>query len=150
MSLHKPKSHYAMYILEPCVTEKENENFDIQGLLKNIEEYNRIEYNKDPITLVYVDIGEAEEWRWYWKKDWKPGNPEWIVTTDPDEWEGNYPVAFWYPEWEYIVIFGSGGMSRVDVALQAGFDGIYLYWVDGFSDEDVIKKAEIDGIPNIA
>ncbi len=144
------KSHYDMYILEPCVTEKENENFDIQGLLKNIEQYNRIEFNKDPITLAYVDIGEAEEWRWYWKKDWKPGNPEWIVTTDPDEWEGNYPVAFWYPEWEDIVIFGSGGMSHVDAALQAGFDGIYLDWVDAFSDEDVIEKAEIDGVLNIA
>lgn len=144
------KSHYDMYILEPCVTEKENENFDIQALLSNIEEYNRVEYHKDPIILAYVDIGEAEEWRWYWQEDWKPGNPEWIVTTDPDEWEGNYPVAFWYPEWEDIVIYGSGGMSHVDAALKAGFDGIYLDWVDAFSDEDVIIKAETDGIPDIA
>ncbi len=144
------KSHYDMYILEPCVTEKQNENFDVRGLLRNIEDYNRIEYNKDPIILAYVDIGQAEEWRWYWEEDWKPGNPEWIVTTDPDEWEGNYPVAFWYPEWEDIVIYGSGGMSHVEAALQAGFDGIYLDWVDAFSDENVIKKAQIDGIPDIA
>ncbi len=143
-------SHYDMYILEPCVTEKQNENFDIQALLKNIEEYNRTEFNKDPIILAYVDIGQAEEWRWYWQEDWEPGNPEWIVATDPDGWEGNYPVAFWHPEWEDIVIYGSRGSSHVDAALQAGFDGIYLDWVDAFSDEDVIIKAEKDGIPDVA
>jgi len=144
------ESHYDMYILEPCVTEKEKENFNIEGLLENIKEYNYTEYNKDPIILAYVDIGQAEEWRWYWEEGWEPGNPEWIVTTDPDDWEGNYPVAFWYPEWENIVMYGSGGMSHVEVALQAGFDGIYLDWVEAFSDVDVIAKAEKDGMPDIA
>ena len=144
------KSHYDMYILEPCVTEKENKNFNIEGLLESIREYNRIKYDKKPIILAYADVGQAEDWRWYWQEDWEPGNPEWIVTTDPDEWEGNYPVAFWYPEWENIVIYGSGGMSHVEIALQAGFDGIDLDWIEAFSDLNVVAKAEKDGIPDIA
>jgi cysteinyl-tRNA synthetase len=144
------QSHYDLYILEPCVTEKGNSDFMISSLIDDIRNYNRSYYFKDPIILAYVDIGQAEDWRWYWKNKWRPGRPEWIVTVDPDDWEGCYPVAYWYPEWEDIVIYGSNGMSHLQVALQNGFDGIYMDWVEGFSDEYVIEKAEDDGINDTA
>jgi cysteinyl-tRNA synthetase len=143
-------SHYDMYILEPCVTEKGNEAFPIKTLIESIRTTNRTTYHKEPIILAYVDIGQAEDWRWYWHKGWGPGHPEWIVTVDPDDWEGCFPVAYWYPEWEDIVIYGAYGMSHLDVILQNNFDGIYMDWVDAFSDEDVIEKARKDGIRNTA
>ncbi len=144
------QSHYDMYILEPCVTEKGNSDFMISSLISDIRNFNRTYHYKNPIILAYVDIGQAEDWRWYWKKAWKPGRPEWIVTVDPDDWEGCYPVAYWYPEWEDIVIYGHNGMSHLEVVLNNGFDGIYMDWVDGFSDEGVIDKAEEDGINDTA
>jgi cysteinyl-tRNA synthetase len=139
-----------MYILEPCVTEKGNEDFPIKSLIEEIRNYNRATYHKEPIILAYVDIGQAEDWRWYWHKGWEPGYPEWIVTVDPDDWEGCYPVAYWQPEWEDIVIYGAYGKSHLDVILQNNFDGIYMDWVEAFSDEDVIDKANDDGIRNPA
>jgi cysteinyl-tRNA synthetase len=144
------ESHYDLYILEPCVTEKGNETFPIRSLIEEIRNYNRTIYHKEPIILGYVDIGQAEEWRWYWHKRWEPGHPEWIVTVDPDGWDGCYPVAYWYPEWEDIVIYGAYGMSHIEVMLQNNFDGIYMDWVEAFSDEDVIEKAEDDGINDTA
>jgi cysteinyl-tRNA synthetase len=144
------ESHYDMYLLEPCVTEKGNEAFPIRSLIEEIRNYNRTIYYKEPIILAYVDIGQAEDWRWYWQNKWEPGHPEWIVAVDPDDWEGCYPVAYWYPEWEDIVIYGAYGMSHLEVILQNNFDGIYMDWVEAFSDEDVIEKAEEDRIGNTA
>jgi cysteinyl-tRNA synthetase len=144
------QSHFDLYILEPCVTEKGNRGFDIARLVSDIRDFNRANYLKNPIVLAYADIGQAEDWRWYWKKSWGPGRPDWIVTVDPDDWEGCYPVAFWDPAWEDIVIYGIDGMSHLEAALQNGFDGIYMDWVEAFSDEDVIDKAEEDGIPDTA
>jgi uncharacterized protein (TIGR01370 family) len=89
-------------------------------------------------------MGQAEDWRWYWEKDWKIGDPEWIVGKDPNDWEGNFPVAFWYPEWENIVIYGNKGRSQVNETLDAGFDGIYMDWVEAFSDDSVLEKVQKD------
>lgn len=139
-------SHFDLYVLEPVVTEKGEESFDIAALVRDIRNYNIVQYHKDPLILAYVDIGEAEDWRWYWQTDWKIGDPEWIVAGDPDGWEGCYPVAYWYPDWENIVIYGSGGKSHVGETLKAGFDGIYLDWVEVYDDEDVKSKAAADGV----
>jgi cysteinyl-tRNA synthetase len=59
-------------------------------------------------------------------------------------------VAYWYPEWKDIVIYGAYGKSHLDVILQNNFDGIYMDWVEAFSDEDVIEKAKDDGIESTA
>lgn len=139
-------SHFDMYVLEPVVTEKGEENFDITGLIRDIREHNIKTRDVDPLILAYVDIGQAEDWRWYYEKSWKIGNPEWILGEDPDDWVGCYPVAYWYPAWQNIVIYGYKGRSMVEETLKAGFDGIYMDWVDGFSDESVVKKARKDGV----
>ncbi len=141
-------THFDMYVLEPVVTEDEEENFDIAGLITEIRDYNVTNHHKNPVILAYVDMGQAEDWRWYWKAGWGPGNPEWIVAGDPDGWEGNYPVAYWYTGWQDIVIYGTDGMSHVQATLDAGFDGIYMDWVEAFSDTAVVAKAETDGITN--
>ncbi len=54
-------------------------------------------------VLAYVSIGEAEDCRWYWDSAWENDPPEWLGPENP-EWEGNYPVKFWYPQWVEIVM----------------------------------------------
>jgi len=81
------------------------------------------------VLLAYMSIGEAEDYRFYWKSGWKPGSPSWLMATDPD-WPGNYPVRYWDARWQKI-IFGSPA-AYLDRILAQGFDGVYLDLVDGY------------------
>jgi len=81
------------------------------------------------LVIAYMSIGEAEPYRFYWKKGWRPGSPEWLLKPNPD-WPDNYRVAYWHPDWQRI-IFGSPG-SYLDQIIDAGFDGVYLDIVDGY------------------
>lgn len=86
------------------------------------------------LAIAYLNVGQAEDYRAYWRKGWKVGAPDWILMNDPDGWVGNYPVAYWRPGWRDIVT----GLAQ-DIAA-AGFDGVYLDWVGGFQ-EDAVQKA---------
>lgn len=81
------------------------------------------------LVISYLSIGEAEDYRFYWKADWKVGNPEFIVAENPD-WEGNYKVQYWNSNWQSI-IFGNQE-AYLDKILDAGFDGVYLDIIDAF------------------
>ena len=48
------------------------------------------------LVLSYLSIGEAEDYRWYWKPEWKKRPPPWLERVNP-EWAGNYKVRFWEP-----------------------------------------------------
>lgn len=134
-------SHFDMYVLEPVVTEVGMESFDIAGLIQDIRGHTMQTYGFDPIVLAYVDTGQAENWRWYCNWKCEVGDPDWIVAEDPDDWEDCFPVQFWRDEWKDIVIYGHAGRSQVEETLKAGFDGIYMDWVEAFSDENVIASA---------
>jgi len=76
------------------------------------------------IPLCYLSIGEAEDYRPYWR-------PEWRTTTDwlgeeNFEWKGNYKVKYWHPDWQAIIF------SYLDMIIEQGFSGVYLDIVDGF------------------
>ncbi len=75
------------------------------------------------LLLAYLSIGEAEDYRGYWKPGWEPGSPLWLAEVNPD-WPGNYPVQFWHPEWQAIVF------EELDRIVEAGFDGVYLDRID--------------------
>jgi cysteinyl-tRNA synthetase len=135
-------THFDLYVLEVVVTEQGEADFDIAGLVADIRRHNVETRGVDPIILAYADVGEAEDWRWYWRPGWRAGDPAWIVGEDPDGWAGNYPIAFWDPAWEAIVIYGHDGQSHVQATLDAGFDGIYLDWVEAFSDERVVARVQ--------
>ena len=85
------------------------------------------------LVLSYMSIGEAEDYRWYWQGGWDanrdgapdPGAPAWLGPSNP-EWEGNYKVRFWDPEWQRLVY------SYVDRTIAAGYDGAYLDIVDAY------------------
>jgi len=80
-------------------------------------------------VISYMSIGEAENYRYYWQKAWKPGNPVWLDAVNPD-WPGNYKVKYWNKDWQSI-IYGND-TSYLKKILNAGFDGVYLDIIDAF------------------
>lgn len=89
-------------------------------------------------VLAYLSIGEAETYRYYWDPAWDDeppfgvpdaDAPAWLDVENPN-WEGNYKVHYWDPEWQAI-IFGSPD-SYLDKILARGYDGVYLDLVDAY------------------
>lgn len=81
------------------------------------------------LVIAYMSIGEAEDYRYYWDSRWEEGEPEWLQEENPD-WEGNYKVRYWEPEWQSIICTSQG--SYLKQILNAGFDGVYLDIIDAF------------------
>ncbi len=95
------------------------------------------------ICLAYVNVGEAEKYRPYWKAFWRapdsgPGVPDYLLAADPDGWEGNYLVAYGDARWQALLWGGAGAL--VDEALAAGFDGVFLDWVLAYREPAVSAR----------
>jgi cysteinyl-tRNA synthetase len=82
------------------------------------------------LLIAYMSIGEAEEYRYYWKPEWSDDPPSWIEQENPD-WEGNYKVRYWDPAWQGILLGCEA--CYLDRILAAGFDGVYLDIIDAFA-----------------
>ena len=52
-------------------------------------------------------------------------------------------MAYWYDEWRDIWLGTDGYLQAI---IDVGFDGVYLDWVEAFSDENVLDIAEADGV----
>ncbi len=131
-------SDYDMVVLDFIPSEAENSDFPMAEV---VEKLHNAPHPKK--VIAYLDIGEAEEYRVYWQEDWQVGNPAWIVGADPDGWAENYPVAFWADAWQAIWLEDSGVLDQVT---GAGFDGVYLDWVEAYSDENVANTAIDEGV----
>ena len=81
------------------------------------------------LIISYMSIGEAEDYRYYWKSEWITNPPSWVKAVNPD-WAGNYKVEYWDSDWQNI-IFGNDS-SYLKMILDAEFDGVYLDIIDGF------------------
>ncbi len=81
------------------------------------------------LVISYMSIGEAEDYRYYWRRGWERVPPSWLAGENPD-WPGNYKVKYWDSEWQ-AVIFGSPE-AYLDRINAAGFDGVYLDIIDAF------------------
>jgi cysteinyl-tRNA synthetase len=81
------------------------------------------------LVISYMSIGEAENYRYYWKEEWASNPPSWLDAENPD-WEGNYKVRYWDSAWQDI-IFGTDS-SYLNKVINAGFDGVYLDIIDAF------------------
>lgn len=85
------------------------------------------------MVLAYMSIGEAETYRWYWRKNWDANNdgtpdfraPAWLGSQNK-EWVGNYKVKYWSPQWQSIVF------RYIDKVIDAGFDGVYMDIIDAY------------------
>ena len=81
------------------------------------------------LVISYMSIGEAEDYRYYWRGSWDRDPPQWLAGENPD-WPGNYKVRYWNGEWQAI-IFGKKD-AYLDRIMSAGFDGVYLDIIDAF------------------
>jgi len=87
-------------------------------------------YSGERRILCYLSIGEAEDYRSYWKAEWKRNPPDFLDGAN-ERWRGNYRVMYWDPDWQKI-IFGTPE-SLLDEIIALGFDGVYLDIVDGYA-----------------
>lgn len=81
------------------------------------------------LVVCYMSIGEAEDYRFYWDKNWTTQKPTWLDKENKN-WKGNYKVKYWDQEWQKILL-GSKN-SYLDMMVASGFDGVYLDIIDGF------------------
>ncbi len=117
----------------------ENTNFDLliidafyKGELLTKEDIDRLKTKQNGgkrLVIAYMSIGEAEDYRYYWKEEWNENPPEWLDEENPD-WPGNYKVKYWMKDWQKI-IYGSND-SYLDRILSSGFDGVYLDIIDAY------------------
>lgn len=139
------RTEYQLLVLEPGQNFKEYP-YDTAGMVAALR---RTPSGRRRALLAYVDIGEAEDYRDYWKPGWRaptrsrPGRPDFMITVDPDGWSGNFPVAFWRPEWKKIWLGSSGIIARL---ASLGFDGVFLDWVEAYDDDYVMAAAEKEGL----
>jgi cysteinyl-tRNA synthetase, unknown class len=88
---------------------------------------------KRRLVLAYLSIGEAEDYRYYWKPEWKHKRPPFLDRENP-EWKGNYKVKYWMDGWKEIIAGSGDGTGFADSYLKkildAGFDGVYLDVLD--------------------
>ena len=144
------ESRYDLYVLEPTRSDRENTDFDTANMVARLHASPGGRPGRNKLVVAYIDIGEAEEWRTYWPEDWVPpsdterGDPDFLITADPDGWAGNYPVAYWDERWKDILIYDDN--SVLQQVLDDGFDGIYMDWVEGYSDETVMAAAQEEGL----
>lgn len=111
-------------------------NFDLiiidaffKGKALNKKDIEKMRYKKNGgkrLIVSYFSIGEAEDYRYYWKNKWDKNPPEWLGEENPN-WEGNYIVKYWHREWHGII---EEYLSRI---VETGFDGVFLDTVDTYN-----------------
>ena len=89
-------------------------------------------HGDDKLLYAYTSIGEAENYRDYWKAGWDKTPPSFVLGENA-QWKGNFRVAFWDQDWQEIIF------DRIDDAVAKGYDGVYLDIVDGYTVGEVIK-----------
>lgn len=77
------------------------------------------------IVLAYLSIGEAEDYRFYWKDLLERRS---LLGPANRRWRGNYLVRYWDPAWHDIIYRVPRSYLRRIVA--QGFDGVFLDTVD--------------------
>ncbi len=130
-----------MLVIEPTRTVAGLDAFPIRDIVAEIRaSHGRTRARK--LCLAYVNVGQAEDYRTYWQPSWRAptkaaaGEPAFVLSLDPDGWPGNYPVAYWEPQWRSIAT------ELIEAAARDGFDGAYLDWVLGYQEPAVIAAAQ--------
>lgn len=75
------------------------------------------------LAISYINVGAAENYRYYWKGSWKLHRPNWLKKRY-DGYDNEIWVKFWDDEWKGT-IYGNDN-SYIKRIIDAGFDGAYL------------------------
>lgn len=81
------------------------------------------------IVLSYVNVGSAENFRYYWDGNWILNDPAWLKKKY-EGYKDEYYVEFWNPEWQKIIL--GNDESYMKKVIDAGFDGAYLDNVEAY------------------
>ncbi len=81
------------------------------------------------LVLAYMDIGHATNHAYYWKPEWREGNPYWIAAPVAGEPHRHF-VEYWQPGWRSVVT-GNTNSYLYGIAAQ-GFDGVVIGGVDAY------------------
>lgn len=85
------------------------------------------------LVLARLHVAEAADTRWYWKRDWKPGDPPWLGDEDPAR-PGVHAVQYWHPGWRALI-----GQAFTGI-MQLGFDGVVLEGMEAYQPlEDAVE-----------
>lgn len=139
------ETEYPLLVLEPGFNFSEYP-YDAQHIVDTLR---TTPSGKQRILLAYVDIGQAEDYRDYWQDNWvaptetETGHPAFLLAPDPDNWSGNYQVAYWESAWKDLWLSDSGIISKI---AHFGFDGIYMDWVEAYDDLSVQTRGATDGV----
>jgi endo-alpha-1,4-polygalactosaminidase (GH114 family) len=76
------------------------------------------------MVLAAMDLSQASEDRYYWKKEWQTGNPAYLVRRLGDS--GEWQVSYWASDWKQVL--GQYFKGLMDL----GFDGVMLQGLDVF------------------
>ena len=81
------------------------------------------------LLLSYMSVGEAADYRTYWKSAWSNERPHWLAEPNP-EWPGSYKARYWVQEW-HDLLYGRSD-AYLDKIMAAGFDGAFLDVMDAW------------------
>ncbi|MBS0264992.1 MAG: endo alpha-1,4 polygalactosaminidase [Planctomycetes bacterium] len=139
-------SKYPLLVVESGINDRDAGKEEARGMVDRLR---RLPDGHPRLVVAYLDVGQAETYRAYWGKDWrgprsgKPGHPEFLLAADPDGWDGSYQVAYWDKRWQAIWLGPDGVVARL-AAL--GYDGIYLDWIDAYTEPSVVAAAKRAGL----
>jgi cysteinyl-tRNA synthetase, unknown class len=81
------------------------------------------------LVFAYMNIGAAENYRYYWKDNWQEGAPSFITAPtlgNPDK----FYIEYWQPGWRKIITGNT--KSYLYGILRQGFDGVVLDGLDSY------------------
>ena len=106
---------YPLLVVEPG----HNLEDDPSDMVEVISKLRIAPDGSDRLLLAYVDVGQAEDYRDYWQPSWvaptetEAGDPEFLLTIDPDGWSGNYVVAYWDMRWKDLWVGDQGIVAEL-------------------------------------
>ena len=116
-----------------------NTNYDLifidlyhNGVLFKKEDIEKLKQKKNGgkrLVVCYMNIGAAEKYRSYWKRDWTLGNPSWLKKKY-DGYDNEFWVEYWDKDWQEI-IYGNDN-SYAKKIIDAGFNGVYLDNIEAY------------------
>jgi endo-alpha-1,4-polygalactosaminidase (GH114 family) len=113
------ETNYDLLLLDPFWRGNESLTFADVKTLK----YKQL--GSQRLVLGSVQLGRANDTRFYWKQDWRVGNPGWIVAPDPDS-ISQMMVRYWDQDWKAIL--GQYMQGMVDL----GLHGVLLDQADSY------------------
>ena len=81
------------------------------------------------LVFAYMNIGEAENYRYYWRDTWREGEPSFISESIPENPDKHY-VEYWQAGWRRIITGNTN--SYIYGIIKQGFDGVILGGLDSF------------------